>query len=220
MSDFTNTLAELNRQVCEQMPMTNLAILRRSVAMLRKSGLVDRCLQVGETVPDFWFADRKDGEVGFHALLKNGPVVVSFFRGFWCPFCKAEFDAWKRLCGELAQHSAKLIAIAPELIESDCCEENFFAVADQGNLIAEKFGVVYSLSSQEKQLFASLGLKINELDQAQEWQLPLPCTYLVDTDSTVLKRYVAEDYKVRMDPEEIIIELRQLSNDRQTSHLE
>jgi len=211
MSKFTDTLAEINRKACAEMPMAVVAVLRRSVAMLRKSGLVKRCLQREETAPDFIFNDQNGDAQSLYQLLKEGPVVVSFFRGFWCPFCKAEFEAWQKACGLLAQYHAKLIAIAPKALVSECCDGNYFSASDQGNKIASQFGVLYSLSEEEKRLFASWDIEISELDQNKDWQLPLPSTYLIGMDRTVLESYVDVDYKLRMDPADIVVKLEQLN---------
>ena len=211
MSKFTETLAEINRKGCAEMPMAAVAVMRRSVAMLRKSGLVDRCLQREETAPDFVFNDQNGKTQSLYQLLKDGPVVVSFFRGFWCPFCKAEFEAWQKACSLLAQYRAKLIAIAPKPIASQCCDRNYFSVSDEENKIANQFGVLYSLSEEEKELFASWDVDIGELDPNKDWQLPLPSTYLIGMDRTVLESYVEVDYKLRLDPADIVVQLEQLN---------
>lgn len=210
MSDFTDTLAELNRQGCAQMPMASMAVLRRSVAMLRKSGLVESCLQTGETVPDFCFDDQQGRSHTLYQTLEKGPVVISFFRGFWCPYCQLEFNAWLEVADDLSQLGATLIAVSPQAYASEKSNERCFIVTDQENKIAKQFGVVYSLSEDEKQLFANWDTQFRALDQNETWQLPLPSTYLIGSDRVVIESHVDVDYKLRTDPENIVAELARL----------
>lgn len=207
MKKFSEILSKLNRRACSEMPMSVIAIQRRAVALLRRSGVLRSCLQPGETAPDFPFSDQHGDSHRLYSLLEKGPVVVSFFRGFWCPYCRAELDAFKEIVNELNSYDAQFIAVSPQAMDGFGEEDNYYAVVDESNAIAKQFGIVYTLSREEKELFSGWGVSFEKTGRCGEAQLPLPGTYLITPDRIIYFSHVEVDYKERLDPTEIIEEL-------------
>ena len=202
---FLDKLAKLRANSCAELPTPELAILTRTVARLRREGIVDRCLQSGETVPEFSFIDRQDNPDSFYNLLSRGPVVINFFRGFWCSFCRTELEAYSRVQKELEDLGCYYLAISPQKPSPEPeSPANYQVIFDKDNQIARQFGIVYSLEQDEIELFNSWGLRINEVNESGKWELPLPATFIVRQDRTIGYEYIDVDFRARCCPNELI----------------
>ncbi|MFP6808768.1 MAG: peroxiredoxin-like family protein [Pseudomonadales bacterium] len=208
---FLDKLAQLRATSCENLPTPELAVLTRTTARLRRSQISEKCLQSGETVPDFNFIDLQNSHRSFYDLLAMGPVVINFFRGFWCSFCKTELQAYTNIQKELEALGCYYLAISPQKpgAEKDV-PDNYQVVFDRDNQIARQFGIVYPLESDEIKLFTSWGLRIDEVNESGKWELPLPATYLIRSDRTIGYEFVDVDFRARCCPDELMENVRQL----------
>jgi|TARA_Y100000310_G_scaffold317937_1_gene371407 peroxiredoxin len=202
---FAEHLAEINRITCDQLPTPQIAVLRRAVASLRKSGIVERCLQPGETSPDFNFINAANEQSSLYALLADGPTVINFFRGFWCNFCRTELEAYEKVLPQFEALGAHYLAVSPfEQMPVQDQPENCQMMCDCDNQIGHAFGIVYELQEEEKSLFTEWGIHLDEVNQCRKWELPLPATYLIGQDHVVEFQYVDADFRKRLSPEELI----------------
>lgn len=203
--DFLDKLAALRAAHCEQMPTPQLSVLVRLTARLRRSGILQHSLQVGETAPDFRIA-RPDGTIThLYALLERGPVVINFFRGLWCAYCREEIEAYEAVQDTLAAHGCQYLAISPQPVDPAGTIDIVF---DEGNEIARQFELVYALNDEELGLFEELG--VTNLMDATE--MPLPATYLVAPDRTIAYRFVDADFRSRCCPDDLMAEIGTLTN--------
>ena len=206
-------LAQLRANNCAELPTPELAILTKTVARLRREGLRSKCLQVGETAPDFKFG-RDDNKVGnFYSLLERGPVVINFFRGFWCPYCKTEIEAYENIQNELDRMGCSYFAISPQQPETASYQPaNYQVIYDRDNKIAREFGIVYALTPEEKHLFKGWGLDLGlvngNANDNEKWELPIPATFLVCPDRTIGYEFVDVDFRARCCPDQLVEEIR------------
>ena len=210
--NFLNKLAELSSALCDEMPTPDLAILTRATARLRRSGLLQKCLQLGETVPDFNFIDHNNHSVSIYKLLDDGPVVINFVRGFWCRYCQTELEAYADVQLEMSRLGCHYLAISPQRQEEephDC--DAFQVIFDKNNQIARKFNILYALDKDEIDLFERWGLALNEVNESLEWSLPIPATYLVAQDRKVVYQFADVDFRSRCCPDALLEELKQMS---------
>ncbi|MBO6655681.1 MAG: AhpC/TSA family protein [Pseudomonadales bacterium] len=208
-SAFLDKLAQLRSNNCENLPTPELAVLNRTVARLRREGLQSKCLQTGETAPDFSLQSHSGGDISLYALLKNGPVVLSFFRGFWCPYCKTEIEAYEDVQGELERMGCTYLAITPQKpVDAATLPSNYDVVYDRDNLIAGRFGIVYELDHAERDLFQSWGLLLDKVNESDKWELPVPATFILAQDRTIGFEYVDVDFRARCCPDQLIKELK------------
>jgi peroxiredoxin len=178
--------------------------------MLRRSGILERCLQVGETVPDFDVVSCSNDATTLYRLLNEGPVVLNFFRGLWCSYCKTELLAYEQILDDLETLGAHYLAVSPhQNIQTEEFDHSFQVVCDCNNQIARSFGIVYELGPDEKLLFASWDLSLTEVNQSEKWELPLPATYIVNPDRRIGYQFVDADFRNRLPPEDIVNFLRQ-----------
>lgn len=208
-SDLLTKLAELRARHCDQMPTPQMAVLTRLTARLRRSGILNRCLQPGETAPDFTFIDNGH-PASLYELLAEGPVVLNFFRGLWCPYCRTEFEAFDSISNELANLGCRYLAITPQRIPSTSSgDRGYCLVYDEDNAIAKRFDLVYTLLDEEHALFRDLGVPFEDIASAGR-ELPLPATYLIAVDRTVAWQFVDVDFRSRCCPDELLEEVRSL----------
>ena len=209
--NFLDKLAQLRATHCDRMPTPEMAVLTRATARLRRSGILQRCLQARETAPDFGFIDHSNQHNSLYKLLRQGPVVINFFRGFWCMYCKSEFEAFTSIQSELESLGCQYLAVSPQKVGSEMSSaEHYEVIFDRNNQIAEMFGIVYTLGEAEIELFQSWNLKIDEVNESKDWTLPIPATYIIAPDRTVAYKFADVDIRSRCCPEQLIEELQNI----------
>lgn len=208
-SSLGERLAEIYKQSCELLPTPQVAVLRRSVELLRRSGIQERCLQPGETAPDFSFIDQHNRPSSLYALCDEGPVIISFFRGFWCPFCRTELAVYEEYLEEITSLGANYLTVSPHR-QQEQSSAPYAAVCDCDNQISRSFGLLYALQEEERALFREWGVALDEINRAGKWELPVPAVYVVGEDRVVLYHFVDVDYRKRLPPEELLEELHAL----------
>lgn len=211
--EFLDRLAQLRANNCANLPTPELAVLTKTITRLRRSGVQSKCLQVGETAPDFEFIDADNTATSFYEVLEKGPVIINFFRGYWCPYCQTELEAYENIQGELDKLGCHYFAVTPQKPETTTYSPaNYQVIFDKDNKIARQFGIVYSLVQQEIDLFSSWGLRLDEVQGTDEWELPIPATFLVCQDRTVGYEFVDVDFRARCCPDQLIEEIRHFCN--------
>lgn len=171
-------------------------------------------IRLGEKAPDFTLKDQNGKEVNLYQLLKQGPVVINWYRGGWCPYCNLELKGLVDKAAEINQLGATLIAISPELPDKSLTtiEKNnipFTVLSDTDNKVARAYDLVFKLDAETaKRYESSFGLsKYNGNDKAE---LPIPATYIIDQKGIVRYAFVNPDYKKRANPEEVVMQLGQI----------
>ena len=175
-----------------------------------------RALDAGDSAPDFTLPDVvKGGTVNLGNALQSGPVVLSFYRGGWCPFCNLEFRALSQAQPQFNQLGARLIGISPETPDASLATVqekgiDFDVLSDVGNLVARKYGLLMDVPEVYRPVYLEMGLDVPAVNGDDTWELPLPATYVVDTDGTIRGGFVDNDYTKRMEPADIISVLESL----------
>lgn len=216
-TSFLDKLAALREVSCDQLPTPQLAVLTRATARLRRSGFLQKTLQPGETAPNFHFIDRHNNQQSLFGLLKTGPVVLNFFRGFWCMFCKTELEALDSIRTELDDAGCHYLAISPQ--QTNPADEGYDRVQfifDKQNQIARSFNIVYELTNDEKELLSGWQIDLDKASDSGGWNLPIPATYIINQDRTVSFRFADADFRQRCCPDELIDELKRIQTRKQT----
>jgi peroxiredoxin len=189
-------------------------IITDDMDRVRSSGVLDHALKVNDSVPDFSLPDAFGHQISLKALLKKGPVVISFYRGEWCPFCNIELRALQEALPKINGLGAKLIAISPEKPDSGIVmtEKNkltFPVLSDFKNTVARQFGIVFRVGD-ELQDFSRTVFK-NDLalrNGEDSYELPVPATFVVDASGIVRFAHVEVDYMTgRAEPAEVVAAL-------------
>lgn len=214
-----NELTALSCLVREETSPRLLEVLDHFTATLREQNVRARSPKVGDTIEDVPLDMPLDmphrGRVSLYTLLDKGPVVLNFYRGGWCPYCKLELSALHHVRPDLERHGAQLVAITPERPESirQTVRKNRidYAIAHDANSeVAGRFGIAVALSEPMKALYRSLGLNLSARNADVRVRLPLPATYVIDTDGTVQYAFADEDYTQRAEPSGVLAALRSI----------
>lgn len=172
-------------------------------------------LRVGDQAKDFRLPNASGGEQTLAALLKEGPLVISFYRGGWCPYCNLEFKALSDALPKINQLGAKLIGISPELPDNSMSTKEkhqlpFDLLSDVGNKVAREYGIVMDVPPSMVPLYIKWGLDVPKSNGDESWELPIPATYVIDEDGKVTFAFVNKNYTERCEPAEIIKALQSL----------
>jgi peroxiredoxin len=202
----------------EIIPAPALSVMDAETEALRASGIKDRALKPGTVAPDFVLPDTNGRLVRLWSLLSQGPVVLIFYRGGWCPYCNLHLRGLQRALPELQKYNAQIVAISPQLPDNSLSTQEkdqltFLVLSDLGNKVASEFGIVFKLGKQLQELYRQFGHPLdlfNGPDGAQH--LPVPATFLIDRKSTIQLAHVDVDYTRRLDPDHVIAKLNEVAS--------
>ncbi len=195
-------------------PQPALTIMDAETSRLAASNLAAHALKVGNAAPDFILPDAQGEAVRLRALLDEGPVVMVFYRGGWCPYCNLHLRGFQRRLQEFRELGATVVAVSPQLPDNSLstkekAEIAFPVLSDVGNKVARQFGIVYQLSDKLVELYRQFGHALEDFNGADgSRELPVPATFLSDGDGTIRLAQVDVDYTRRLDPNGVIEALK------------
>jgi len=189
------------------------AVMQRATAELIASGLADRALKAGDAAPVFSLPDAQGKLVSSVELLAQGPLVVSFYRGVWCPYCNMELQALEQALPAFKERGASLVAISPQSQANSRKSQRehalgFPILSDSGNEIAASFGLRFKLPGYLAELYMSLGNNLPVINGDQSWTLPMPARFVIGQDGIIRYAEVNPDYTLRPEPSELLPALR------------
>lgn len=207
-------LDEITQRTRTLVQPERLAPSERAVAELFASGIEDNILPVGARAPEFSLPSAAGRMVRSGDLLSLGPLVINFFRGRWCSYCVNELEAWQRTYPLVREQRALLIGISPQTIrQNDFAasqhELTFPLLSDEGNWVARQFGLVYQVPPYQQRYYRSILVNVPFMNGEQSWLLPVPATYVIAKDRTVLYARAHADFRVRPEPYEALAALAQ-----------
>jgi peroxiredoxin len=194
----------------ERVPADRQALMDRHVAHLAASGIDRSAKQVGDRAPDIRLRDQHGEMFDVATLLAKGPVVVTFYRGGWCPFCNLELKAYQAVLPRIAEAGASMVAISPEKPDDtvNTAEKNalgFPVLSDVGQTVGKAFGVVYAFTDEVRQVYDGFKLDIpSKNGTPDDWSLPLSATYVIGRDGVILFADTRVDYRERTDPLDVL----------------
>lgn len=173
--------------------------------------------EVGQKVKDFILQSHLGEEISLSSLLKNGPVVLNFYRGGWCYFCDLELRALQKALPDIEAQGGQLIAIsiesANEAINTlNKKELDFLVLSDPDCQVAEQFGVLFDVTESYDNLLQGFEIDLKEHNASDKSQLVIPATYVIDPDFTVRYVFMDEDYRKRTDIEAVVNTLKEIKN--------
>ena len=183
---------------------------------LAASGLADRARKAGDPAPDFALAGVDGRTTRLSTALRDGPVVVSFYRGGWCPYCNLELRALQSVLPQVRGLGAQLVAISPQTPDESLstAEKNALAfpvLSDVGGEVARSFGIAFDLAEALRPIYARFGHALPDRNGDDSWVLPIPATYVIDRSGRIVLAFVDIDYRNRLDPADIVRALQTLN---------
>jgi peroxiredoxin len=202
-------LAEYRAGWYQRVPAERQAIMQRHIDQLRSGAIARTMLKVGDHAPAIVLENAKGATVDVGTLLKKGPVIVTFYRGGWCPYCNLELKAYQDILPEIVAAGASLVAISPEKPDDtvSTAEKNaltFEVLSDVGQNVGRAFGLVYEFTEELKRAY-NVNLDIPTRNGTPgEWALPVSATYVIDRNGSIVYAYTDADYRDRADPRDVL----------------
>ena len=174
-------------------------------------------LKVGEQAPNFELPDALGNQIKLSGLLENGAVVVTFYRGSWCPYCNLQLRALQAKLPEIQSLGATLVAISPEvpdasMTKNEISEMDFTVLSDQDAKVASKYGVAWEVPEfLLDHMRVDRNLDLKQVNNGNGTALPIPATFIIGTDGAIQWSYVNVDYRTRSEPDEIVEALKSIS---------
>jgi peroxiredoxin len=206
-------LAERREKIEKYVPAAALEVHARVIADLKRQGKAATVLGRGARAPAFTLPDHDGKPFSSAEALTRARLVICFFRGRWDPFCCGQMEAMNRILPQLSQAGATLVAISPQTVKqsffmADQHKLRFPVLSDGGNAVARQFGLVYRVPDEQQAIYRRAFINLPFTNGDESWELPIPATYIVDRDGTVIFASANEDYTERPEPEEILEKLR------------
>ena len=202
--EFDNNLA----------PPAAVEVLHRATDELIASGAQSRALKAGDVAPEFTLPDPDGKLVSSKVQLEKGPLVVTFYRGAWCPFCNFDLSALEEARSEIESRGATLVAISQQTAPNSRKSQRqnglgFPILGDHGGDIAARFGVRWTLPDYLREVHKMLGADLTQFNGEDSWTLPMPARYVIAQDGRIAYAEVNADYTRRPEPAAILPVLEQ-----------
>jgi peroxiredoxin len=201
--------AERKGLIAKYVPAETEAIHAQAIAELKAKRLAANILPVGARAPKFELQDHNGKVVSSSDLLSDRRLVLCFIRGRWCPYCVGQMEAMNLIVPQIEEAGANLVAISPQTVKQsyfmhDQHRLRFPLLSDARNQVARQFGLTYRVPAAQEVVYHRVFVNLPFANGDESWELPIPATYIVDQNSTVLYASANEDYTERPEPAEII----------------
>jgi peroxiredoxin len=208
MSERLDTFAQAVRRIAPGA----VGIVDRLVERLRQHHAGESAPQVGDSMPPFTLPDENGRMVSLASLLKQGPAIVTFHRGHWCPWCRISINTLARAQDRIAAAGASMVAIVPDReqfaaeMKSDS-RATFPILTDMDNGYAMSVNLAIWVGVEMEQFMSERGNVLPKFQGNDSWMLPIPATFVVGQDGRITARFVDPDYRKRMAVEDLIAAL-------------
>ncbi|RWK12095.1 peroxiredoxin-like family protein [Mesorhizobium sp.] len=196
-------------------PRHAVEIMHRATAELIASGQAEHALKAGAVAPAFTLREADDGPVASNDLLARGPLVLSFYRGVWCPYCNIELGALQEAWPQIEAMGAMLVSISPQSLANARKAKRdkqvtFPMLSDPNGDVANAFGLRFRLPDDLIDLYRSFGVDLPIINEDASWTLPMPARFVIGQDGIIAYAEVSPDYTRRPDPADLIPILKRL----------
>lgn len=189
---------------------------KKAIDELKASGITDKAKKAGDLAPDFELENANGKKVKLKDLLSKGPIVLTWYRGAWCPYCNLQLSTYQMVLDKINALGANLVAITPQLPDKSLnqIEKNklkFEVLSDPDNKTAKKYGIVFKLPDFVNKYYKNdFKLDLSVYNGNDKNELPLAVTYVIDANGKITYAFLSADYKERAEPKEIIAALKAL----------
>jgi peroxiredoxin len=211
------TLSQMREKFGKMLPAEPAAVINGHIDSLRKSGAIDQTLKTGAKAPTFTLKNQNGEDVSSSDLLSRGPLIVSFTRGGWCPFCAAEVRALNDLYDQYKQAGIELVVLSPQSADRAAKQAaddklKFNLLVDANNEVGKSFGVVYTFPEDLKNVYLNVfKIDIPAINDTSVWQLPIPARFIIDKGGIICDVKADPDYRYRPEPAEALAVASSLS---------
>ncbi len=217
MSILIDEIKKYQENFRQRVPKDIQEIMISATKKLEDEKISKNALQVGDKAKDFRLKNVLNKDISLDDLLtKNDFVVISFYRGAWCPYCNLELKALQSINDELKSLNAKLVAISPQTPDASLStkeknELEFEVLSDVESKVIKEYGLVFNLDDELKPIYKSFGIDIPKSNGNESFELPMPTIYIVNKNKEIIFSFIDEDYTKRCEPKTILDTIRKNS---------
>lgn len=209
---LTEQLKEYADNSAKRHPGAAQDTMKNAIAALEATDILAKATKTGDQFSNFTLPNAKGEQISLENLLQEGKVVLTFYRGGWCPYCNIALKALQNALSEIKAKGANLVAITPETPDNSLSTQeknalDFHVLTSENNELARSLGLVYQLPEDLVTLYKKFGIDLVESQGNEASELPIAATYIIEQNGNVSYHYLAEDYKLRADPSDIIAAL-------------
>ncbi|MFL5992940.1 MAG: peroxiredoxin-like family protein [Streptomyces sp.] len=193
----------------QQIPNEIREIMHRAGQELAACGQADRALTVGAQAPRFTLPSATGQSLALDDLLADGPVVLTFYRGAWCPYCNIALRSLQQHHEAITARGARLVAVSPQIPDESLTltekhDLAFDVLSDIGSDTAKQYGLAFDLPDDLAAVYDKLGFDLQRVNGGHPRTLPLPATYVIDHDGVIRWAFIDTDYTTRAEPADIL----------------
>ncbi len=207
---YQENLKDLRENLGTMLPKEALEVFDNDAKHLHNHHKSILKLQVGDKAPDFSLSNATGKTIRLSDLLKDKRVILTFYRGTWCPYCNLQLSHYQKSLNEIHDLGAELVAISPQtpdesLNVKEKNELNFEVLSDNGNIVARKYTTVFINNDKPVNTMTELGFDFDAHYPDDSRELPIPAVFIIEKDATVLfAKSLGGDYRNRVEVSEII----------------
>ncbi|MDR5836546.1 peroxiredoxin-like family protein [Caballeronia sp. LZ034LL] len=196
-------------------PAEVIDIFHRTTAELIAGGQAERSLKVGDLAPTFTLTTAEGERVSSTDMLEQGPLVVTFYRGVWCPYCNLDLQAIEEVADEIRALGATLVSLSMQTAANSLKSQrqnklSYPILVDEGGKTADAFGIRFRLQDELINAYKGFNVDLPEINGEPSWTLPMPARYVIARDGTIAYAEVSPDYTQRPDPSELVAALQRM----------
>ena len=189
-------------------PRERREAFKAGIDLIRESNIEKTAKQIGDAAVDGELIGWNGKTVRLSQLWRQGPIVLMWYRGGWCPYCNIQLRAMQQRLNEIENSGARLIVLTPELPEKakETAEANnidMVALHDRENRLADAYGIMFDLPAPIVPIYRDK-LKMCTYNGCDKMQLPLAATFVIDQSGTITYAFLDADYKKRAEPDDVV----------------
>ncbi|WP_420400512.1 peroxiredoxin-like family protein [Flagellimonas sp.] len=207
---YKEGLNELRGSLVDMLPGDALEIFDKDAETLQKEHTSILKLKRGDKAIDFTLSNAVNKSINLYEILKKDKIVLTFYRGAWCPYCNLALNQYQAILPEITEAGAALIAISPQSPDGslNIQERNglqFEVLSDNGNLIAKEYTTVHPNPKRSLKAMTEMGYDYDSYNADEDSELPVPATFIIERNGTIsFAKSEGADYRNRVEPREII----------------
>lgn len=212
--DLKEQIERFQAQARLQMPPEVQRAIAETTERFLSTDPARASLREGDRIPTFRLPNQRGEMVSAVELLARGPMVLTFYRGGWCPYCNLELKALHDALPQIREEGGHLVAVSPqrpaktESMVANLSLLDFEVLSDVGNRVSRQFGLVFALDEALRPVYRQFGFDLEEYNGDASWELPIPATYVADPDGRIRYAFVDPDYTRRAEPATVLAALR------------
>lgn len=209
MDTLANQIEQLNQSLSSQLPQEILEAFGKSIEDLKTKNIEENSIQIGEEMPEFSLLNASGDLINSNEILKNGKMILAFYRGSWCPYCNLELKYLQGNLSRIKDKNTVLIAISPQspdhsqtMIEKN--ELEFEVLTDTDNNFAKKLGITFQLQDFVLPYYQNLEITLSDFNKNEDNILPVPAVFVINETGTIIYKFLDVNYMNRVDVEDLI----------------